>query len=279
MQADAHNTPVKIEPTDKYVLVTLSGRPNIESAKSFELDVMKHLEGQAKPVVINCRDLEELGPHWTRALAVLAQHLKSSHMGVRLFEANPVIVQTLKDNALTHTLPAKPSLHSALVDLGVVATRRIDVNFINPFLVATIGVLKIQANVTAKPGQPYKCSPKDRYFGDVSGVIGLVSDAFEGTVVLSFPEKTFLAIMSNMLGEKIETMSQEIADGAGELTNIIFGQAKVALNEQGYGIKTAIPAVVTGANHNIQAQTTGPRVALPFESSAGPFTVEICLSE
>lgn len=279
MQADAQNAPFKFELSEKYVLIHLKGHPQIEAVKLFEQEALKTLQGKSLPVIIDCKELEDLSPHWMRALAMLSQQIKSAHNLLRLIEVNPEITQVIRQNALAQALPIKPNLHSALVDFGIMAPRKIDVNFINPFLVATIGVLKIQANVVAKPGQPFKCGSKDRYFGDVSGVIGLVSDAFVGAVVLSFPEKTFLAIMSSMLGEPIQQLTQEIVDGAGELTNIIFGQAKVVLNDQGYGIKTAIPTVVTGSNHTIQTQTAGPRVALPFESTAGPFTVEICLSE
>jgi chemotaxis protein CheX len=279
MQSAAQSAPYKFEVTEKYFLLHLKGHPNIEAAKTFEQEVLKGLEGKTLPVIIDCKELEDLSPHWTRALVMLSQHLKSIHQSLRLIEVKPDIFQMIRQNGLAQILPVKSTLNSALVDFGIVAARKIDVNFINPFLVATIGVLKIQANVIAKPGQPFRCSPKDRYFGDVSGVIGLVSDAFVGAVVLSFPEKTFLAIMSSMLGEPIQQLTQEIVDGAGELTNIIFGQAKVVLNEQGYGIRTAIPTVVTGTGHSIQTQAAGPRVALPFESSAGPFTVEICLSE
>jgi chemotaxis protein CheX len=279
MQASDQSAPFQFEFNEKYVLIRLKGRPNIESAKLFEQESVKQLEGKTLPVILNCKELEELNTQWLRALAMFSQQLKSAHHQFRLIEVKPEIAQIIRQNALAQALPIKPNLHIALVEFGIVPARKIDVNFINPFLVATIGVLKIQANVIAKPGQPFKCGPKDRYFGDVSGVIGLVSEAFVGAVVLSFPEKTFLAIMSSMLGEPLQQLSQEIVDGAGELTNIIFGQAKLVLNEQGYGIKTAIPTVVTGSNHTIQTQASGPRVALPFESTAGPFTVEICLSE
>lgn len=57
-----------------------------------------------------------------------------------------------------------------------------------------------------------------------------------------------------------------------------FGQAKVILNEKGYGIKTAIPSVVSGRNHSLETLTKGPIVVVPFESSKGNFFVEICLS-
>ncbi len=67
-------------------------------------------------------------------------------------------------------------------------------------------------------------------------------------------------------------------DGAGEITNMIFGQAKIILNEKGYGIKTALPSVVTGKDHNLLSITKGPVVTVPFTSTAGNFFVEICIS-
>lgn len=109
-------------------------------------------------------------------------------------------------------------------------------------------------------------------------MIGLVSDVFSGSVVISFPQATFLNVMSRMLGEEFTEITKEIEDGAGEITNIIFGQAKITLNERGYGIKTALPSVVTGQDHSILQMSTGPRVVVPFETDVGPFFVEICLS-
>ena len=86
-------------------------------------------------------------------------------------------------------------------------------------------------------------------------------------------------VMSGMLGEEIKVLDKEIIDGAGEITNMIFGQAKVVLNNKGYGIKMAIPSVVSGKGHSLSALTKGPIVIVPFESNVGDFFVEICLSE
>lgn len=155
----------------------------------------------------------------------------------------------------------------------------IDTNFINPFLASTLNVLKVQANILAEPGKVVRKSKEEPLKGDVSGVIGIVSDSFNGTVVISFPERTFLKIMSNMLGEELSAINHEIIDGAGEITNMIFGQAKVVLNERGYGIKMALPQVVSGKGHSLSAISKGPGIMIPFTSSAGEFFVEITLSE
>ena len=184
-----------------------------------------------------------------------------------------------KNTPLSEALVCRPTLRAALVDFGLVTAKSLDVNFINPFLTATMNVLKIQASTESKAGQMYKRGSKDEYLGDISGIIGLVSEAFTGAVVISFPEKTFLKIISRMLGEEFTSMSKDIQDGAGELTNIIFGQAKVVLNEKGYGIRTAIPSVVTGKDHSVQNLSRGPRVTIPFTTDVGDFFIEVCLSD
>jgi len=153
----------------------------------------------------------------------------------------------------------------------------LDTEFIGPFLNATVQVLKVQANIESKTGKVYIKKPEDKSFGDVSGVISIDSEAFTGTVMVSFSEKTFLNIMSAMLGETYEVMNQDLLDGAGEITNMIFGQAKVVLNERGYGIKMAIPTVVSGKNHTLSTNGKGPIFVIPFESQAGPFVVHICV--
>ena len=81
-----------------------------------------------------------------------------------------------------------------------------------------------------------------------------------------------------MLGEDFQEISKDIIDGAGELTNMIFGQAKVSLNQKGYGIQTAIPSVISGKNHTLSALTKGPVVVIPFSTESGPFYVEVCVS-
>ncbi|OFZ16804.1 MAG: hypothetical protein A2Z20_02080, partial [Bdellovibrionales bacterium RBG_16_40_8] len=152
-------------------------------------------------------------------------------------------------------------------------------DFINPFLTAAIKVLKIQYFTEAKPQKPHSKQSSDKYHGDISGVIGLLSDAFTGSVVISFPSKTFLQLMSRMLKTEFTVINKIIEDGAGELTNMIFGQAKTALNEKGYGVKTALPSVVCGNDHHVELLSTGPRVAIPFNSDAGQFYIEICVTE
>lgn len=148
--------------------------------------------------------------------------------------------------------------------------------FINPFLEATVEVLRTMAFVEPVAGKPYL--KKDNVAkGDISGIIGLTGDA-RGSLALSFSETSILQIVRNMLGEEINDINGDIKDAVGELTNMISGVARKKLEAAGYNITGAIPTVVSGKNHSIRHVLGGPSIIIPFEMGAGTFVVDICLN-
>nr|NJM03540.1 chemotaxis protein CheX [Desulfobacula sp.] len=149
-----------------------------------------------------------------------------------------------------------------------------NVKLINPFINATINVLETMAFMSVSAGKPYL--KKDNVaIGDVTGVLGLTGVA-NGTISVTFEEKCILAVVSNMFGEAMTELNHEIADAVGELTNMISGQARRELEEAGKVFKAAIPSVVTGRNHSITHYTDGPKIAIPFSTGNGDFTIEVC---
>ncbi len=149
-----------------------------------------------------------------------------------------------------------------------------DANIINPFIYATVNVLETMASTRDEAGKPYL--KKDQVArGDVSGVMGITGET-RGTISVSFTETSILAIVSNMLGEEIKEMNEEIKDAVGEITNMISGQARKKLDEQGMSLQAAIPSVVMGKNHTITHITTFPIIAIPFSTDNGEFTIEVC---
>lgn len=272
------NPNYQIEKHEGYTVVKLTGNLDYAHAKNFEGEIdgiSNHANGH---VIINCEHLASFSKDWIRIFLRLQINLKSYDKFLKLIHVHPALMTLFKKEGIDSTFKISTTLKDALDEAGTPPKRSLDTEFINPFLTATLHVLNVQAQITAKAGQIYKKKSTDTFYGDVSGVIGIVSEAFNGSVVISFPEKTFLKIMSNMLGEEYTEISKDILDGAGEITNMIFGQAKVVLNEKGYGIKTAIPSVVSGKDHSLQGITKGPVIVVPFESTAGNFFVEICLS-
>jgi chemotaxis protein CheX len=79
-----------------------------------------------------------------------------------------------------------------------------------------------------------------------------------------------------MVGEKHDTITEELEDAAGELLNMIFGEAKTILNEKkGYTLEKAVPTIITGEKLSFRHRGTSPVIVLPFESAAGSFHIEV----
>ena len=152
-----------------------------------------------------------------------------------------------------------------------------DVTLVNPFINATINVLETMAFIEVTAGKPYLKTDLVA-IGDITGLMGLTGVA-NGTVAVTFQSECILAVVSNMFGEKRDEINSEIIDAVGELTNMISGQARRELEEIGRSFKAAIPSVVSGPKHSITHYTDGPRIAIPFYTSSGDFTIEVCFEK
>jgi chemotaxis protein CheX len=154
----------------------------------------------------------------------------------------------------------------------------VDVEFINPFIMATKKVIETQAQTPLAPGKAYLRKPSERIPMEIAGVIGLSCTEFKGSISICFRAEVFLKIYENMVGEKHDQITGEIEDAAGELLNIIFGQAKTVLNDQkGYTLEKALPTILVGEKLKLHHQSRAPAIVLPFESPAGAFHLEILI--
>jgi len=153
----------------------------------------------------------------------------------------------------------------------------VNVEYINPFIDATLNVLKTMSRTEAMPGKPY-LKKDQKALGDVSAVIGLTGEA-NGTISISFPEQSIAAVVSRMFGEPVSELEGELADAVGEISNMISGQARQQLEKTGKLLHGSIPSVIVGKNHQISHFTTYPVIAVPFETPEGGFTIEVCIEE
>ena len=150
-----------------------------------------------------------------------------------------------------------------------------DLKIINPFINATLNVLETMASIKSEAEKPFL--KKDNVAkGDISGVVGFTGET-NGTVFITFDESCIVKVVSNMFGEQINEINDEIKDAVGELTNMISGQARKELEEIGKVFQGTIPTVVTGKDHELQPLTKGPKVAIPFKTDSGNITIEVVL--
>ena len=152
-----------------------------------------------------------------------------------------------------------------------------NVDVINAFVDSSIHVLKLMAFLDATAGKPFL--KKDRIAqGDVSGIIEF-SGSFTGSLALSFSDSCIFKILSNMLGEEVSAIDDTVRDTAGELTNMISGDARKRMESKGLIVAAGIPAVVSGINHEIRHVLDGPSIVVPFETGFGTFAVDFNIKE
>jgi chemotaxis protein CheX len=229
-----------------------------------------------KYAVVQCSDCGRIDRTFIRELVSIHQMLKSKNGKMRVVGANEQLLQMFAKNGVDQVLVNRLSLRGALADLGLAKAKEFDVNFINPFLNATVKVFKVQCFMELNPQKPrVKSAEEPALFGDVSGIISVSSETFVGNLAISMSEKTFVAVVKNMLGETVSGVTDRHVDLVGELANMILGQAKLELATLGYKIEMALPSCVWGKDHQIKHFGSGRCVVLPFETPYGVICSEI----
>ncbi len=154
--------------------------------------------------------------------------------------------------------------------------KTMDARIINPFLEAAINVLKTMAMVDPKPGKAFL--KKDQVaHGDVTGIIGITGDA-QGSMSISFTEPCIKAIVQNLFGMPVDEINDEVRDAVGEITNMICGDARRRLEADNINLQAGTPTIVAGTNHSITHVNNGPRIAIPFDTEAGRFVIEVAFN-
>lgn len=144
---------------------------------------------------------------------------------------------------------------------------------VNPFILSNLETFTKMVGAEAKPGKPV-LKQDARLDYDISGIIGL-SGKVIGSVALSFPESTALAVCNKFMSADFKEMNADILDAVGELINIVAGNAKKGLTE--FAIEISLPSVVLGKNHRIVEPKGCLGFVIPFSSTLGNFHMAVSL--
>jgi chemotaxis protein CheX len=156
---------------------------------------------------------------------------------------------------------------------------QIQADFFQPFVDGTLHTLKVQCLLEASPGTPFiKSEVLERKEFAIAGVVGITSPQLSGSISIFFSKLLFLKIIENMLNEKHSEITGELCDAAGELLNIIFGQAKHVLNQKGFDFQMANPSVVYGQSLLSHLPKDKPVLVLPFRIGHENLHVEIAVA-
>ncbi len=148
---------------------------------------------------------------------------------------------------------------------------------IKAFTKATEHVLKTMALLEPEP-LPVETKCDKALSGDVSGIIGMTSPEKKLSLAITFSKEAALKMHSSMLGEVLDEITPDVGDAVGELTNIISGQARKTLSENGIDLDASIPMVIIGENQSIHPMGATSTV-LPFLLEGMPMFVEISVEK
>ncbi len=150
-------------------------------------------------------------------------------------------------------------------------------DFVNFFIEAVINILETTAATAVKAKKPYlKKDTAAR--GDITCIIQLSGD-LEGTVSVSFTQGCILGMVSNMFGEEMKEMNDEIKDAVGEFANMITGQVTIKFAELEKSLKFETSEIIMSNDHQITHKEDRPVIAMPYTTENGELTIEVCFEE
>lgn len=90
-----------------------------------------------------------------------------------------------------------------------------------------------------------------RETGRVTGMIGVHGEV-SGFITVNMAEQVAMAAVGGLLQESCTTLTPEVIDGVGEMTNIISGVIKKGVANTQWGFShVTVPSVIIGQNYQI----------------------------
>jgi len=150
-----------------------------------------------------------------------------------------------------------------------------DANIINALAEGISATLSEMAQVQCRFDKPF-VERNWKPVADGTGVMEMKSAKHRGFLHIHFPKDAIVKIIGNMLGETPKEFNNEILDGIGEITNIVYGAMKAKLNPMGYDFKMASPTAEFTKNLN-QLERTNKQLVIPFQIQEWKCFIEVIL--
>lgn len=148
-----------------------------------------------------------------------------------------------------------------------------DVRLINPFIESVSDLFGTMLGCSVKRGEVTLA----RESGDPQHLVAIIglSGPARGTVAVSLPVKTSLAVTGRLLGDAPPMVNDDVADALAEIANMIAGGAKARLSGEGTPIDLSLPTVVTGSDYQVVYPTETVWLDVPFSSELGTFSLRV----
>jgi chemotaxis protein CheX len=142
---------------------------------------------------------------------------------------------------------------------------------------ATDEVFSTMLNLELRPGDVFV---EKEQVGPASGVVSLIGLAgpWVGSGSLSCTAAFACKIASHLLDMKYEAMNEDVLDAVAEVTNMIIGNVKTALEDRLGAMGLSIPTVIYGRNFQTRSVGSPEWTVVPFLLDDERMCVQICIS-
>lgn len=246
------------------------------TSKIFADQIQGLMLSPAQLFVLDLVNVVNIGREFYQTVIALKTNLKRDQKVIYSLHMAPALLKQVKMDGVELAFNPVASMTEILAHEKSLSPQaaNLNVEFINPFLTAAQKTLEVQCQTQAKILAPFLKKEQTPNIA-IAGVISLISNGFSGSIVLCFSQAVFLKIYENMFGEKHDSITTELEDAVGELLNIIYGVAKIELNNKGYNFQKALPTVMAGEALKIRQSGSMPTVVIPIETNVGLFHIEI----
>jgi len=157
--------------------------------------------------------------------------------------------------------------------------KTIDVQLLNPFILATLDCLTEMAGLKPKRQRMF-VKDNAMMHGNYTGIIGM-TNGITGSCSVSFPTGLARLVVARFLGEDEAGLSDAlVSDGIGEVANMVAGGAKRRFADTGYRFDISTPTVIIGhptGLHNPMGSTSIACEFLAMPDMVETFLIEIAL--
>ena len=116
--------------------------------------------------------------------------------------------------------------------------------------------------------------------GPTEGVVSLIGLAgtWVGTGSISCSAETARKLSGLFLMAEFDSVNEDVLDAIAELTNMIIGNFKTAMEDRLGPMGLSIPTVIFGRNFTTRTLSRSDWTLIPFSSDQGNFDVHICVA-
>ena len=141
---------------------------------------------------------------------------------------------------------------------------------------ATVDIFTSMVMLEITPGEPLPSVGRPKPLkSSLTGIVGFTG-TYSGVLAIHTPYGVAKSITESFLGMEVGAINEDVQDSIGELTNMLAGNIKPFLSDNGKDINLSIPSTVYGDEYTfLVAEGVEQRVIVPFTLKEKTFLVEL----